>query len=326
MKSLTTSILSGVIILLLGTSLGIGHNDDRNNDNNHMGGGMMDDGHMNGMTENMEIYGEVSVTNAITIEISVRPTEEMQQYMQGEMSQDDYSNQVTVSFTQLVEFEDLNNDGYSSDDVIVSTYQLDENSLTQPELNNNIYTINSKLDNTFQMFIESKFKDNVFYGFKWSLEIAYNFQLNNTKLAMIHTIDTKHGRMMEGHMNGEDNDMNQQDHHSQYEEHRMNDGDHNVPMFFEWAPIVEVDGVNYNITATGFDNIFAISTIQGDLIIYDPIVGVDPDSLLQTDENLSSLFRNFMNSINSPTRLGLMLAGFAILSMVFIALYAKKNN
>lgn len=285
----------------------------------------MDDGHMNDGTNHMEINGSVSVSNSIILNIIVKPTQEASDEINSQhhhMDSNQYVNQMNVSFSKLVEFTDVTGNGFSNDDIIVSQYDLSQSNLNQPQLvNNAYYLINSKNDNVFSMTIDLNYENNVFYGFKWSLNITYPFTSENTSLAMVHQISTSRGEM--SNIYREQNGINQAS-DCNLNGNEMNDVHENLPMFFSWADNVSVDGVSTSVSPTLVNQSVVISVPQGNNIYYDPTIGVDPTSLSIVDNRIASL-GDFVNKINSPTLTGLIVAS-ALIGVIIIFGLKKKST
>ena len=330
MKTIIRFFIIGGVFLLLGISpiSAMGPND-------HNHSQMMDGCEVQGMSQHMIVDGSVTVDNSIILSINVSPSQEMIDQMNSRMRGNrhmgnnyavgDYMNQINVSLYELVEYEDALNDGFTQNDTIVSTYPLDTTTLNQPTVvNDTYYTIKSQDGTTFSMQINLNFEDNLFFGFKWSLEINYPFVSNTSQLAFLHEIETKNGPMVErhqmryGNMNGGSP--------MQFEGNHMDDYDTHIPMFFNWATSALVDGVQQSVVATSDGSMFALSVTQGSHIEYDPDIGVDPSSIYSADTSLSSAFQRFIDTLNTPTLIGLGLGLLSLIAIALIAVHLKRKN
>ena len=74
-----------------------------------------------GVSQAVNVSGTVTVENAITLELTIQPTDEVIERIEQnrDVTLQDFQNQISVSLTELVEFEDLTNDGLTSDDTII---------------------------------------------------------------------------------------------------------------------------------------------------------------------------------------------------------------
>ena len=349
-KYLTYFILSVSVFLLLTSPLASAHGGSDPEDNNQGGmgdhmGDHMDNRKLNsmnvhhngfeGFSDHMLIKGNISISNAITLTISVLPSDEMQEMMsdrhmgQGNsMDMMNYNNTISLSLTKLVEFEDLTSDGYTADDIIISEYVLNKTSLNDVFLNDsgnvNKFTITSKNDDVFFMSIELNAENEVPYSWKWSLVLKFPFVSNSSRLAMLHDINSNF-KSMEMHQNDEMED-HMGNSNGKYQNSHMSDNHRQLPMFFSWDDTAQVDNIDQKIIATSTDEIFSLSINQGSEIYYDPKIGVDPSDIVNINEILQGFnMEDFVDSINTPTLFGIII-GFSLLSGLAIMLILRKNK
>lgn len=326
-KSITFVVL--IAVTLLGLSMispALAQGPGMPGDGDHMGsGGMMDHSGFQDRSDHMEIDGTITVEDDITLTISVNPTDDMQDRMQDHHGDNhhmssDFTNQLEVSLFSLVEYEDNTTNGYSSDDTIISEYVLDTTTLDQPVFfdTNNTYIIESSDTDIFRMYIVLNTDDNQMpFAFKWSVDINYPFASTNSSIAMLHNFSNnemqhRYGELGEGETN------------RYYHQNHMSDMHNQVPMFFRWDNTAMVDGYQVNVTATSVDDNFALSIPQGDQISYDPEIGADPNALANAENMLSNLFGGFLDTIKSPTVIGLIL-GFIALTTIGIIVNTKSQ-
>lgn len=340
MKTLSRLLLAGAVILLLGISLVSAHGGDEP-DTTHMGDNrMMDGAQMSDMSDHMVINGTIDLEDSIILTLNVGPSDEMIQEMDDHMDEHmgpnnhmndfqtgDYVNEMSVSLYSLVEFEDDNSDGYSSDDIVLSSYLLNSENLNDPVLIvESYYEITSKDNLTFRMVIDMRIDDNLFSGYKWSLDIHYPWNSNTSQLALMHQINSNGDPMMEqqrmqyGMENGT---------HMQFQENHMDDNHNTLPMFFNWADTVDVDGSSKAVVATAEEEIFALTVPQGLNIFYDPEIGIDSSAIRAADSSLDGVFdtlQNFMDTVDSPTVAGLVLGGFLLIMSYSFVIIRKRTN
>lgn len=315
-KSVTFLVLAAVTLLgfsLISPVLAHGSGDETPNlpgDIDHMG--------FQDRSDHMTIDGSISVEDKITLTISVTPTDDMQNQMQdhhGSMNyMEDYTNSLEVSLFSLAEYEDNSSDGYSLDDTIVSTYPLDSSTLKQPVFyeSNNTYIIESTDTNIFRMYIVfNTDADQRPFAFKWSVDINYPFASTNSNLAMLHQISSN--EMMQRY-----GELGQGETHRYYQQNQMSDMDNHLPMFFRWDTTAIVDGEVTGVTATSVEDTFALSIPQGNHIVYDPEVGVDPESLAEANSAFDTMLGDFLATLQSPTVIALLLGSATLISLVIL--------
>ncbi|MHA2092942.1 MAG: hypothetical protein ACW98K_19015 [Candidatus Kariarchaeaceae archaeon] len=325
MKYQTFFVLIGTVALLLTASFVSAHgNDDEGTDRpmgdhmgDHMGdtnyGMQMGDSGFEGYSEHMSIIGNLTLDDSISLTVSIMPSAEMQEMMEdGHMGMGsghsnnmmDYTNTMSISLTKLVEFEDIDGDGLTSEDQIISEYLLNGSTLNEVEFiaSNNSYFISSKNDTVFTMTVD----------------------LNS--VAMIHEVNSETISMMDMHKQMDDlRDNHMSSFDTNFGNNFMQDHHQNLPMMFSWDDFALVDGFSQNVTATVTNDVFALSMVQGSQIYYDPKIGVEPSSITTVDGILgSSNLDEFIDIINSPTGIGLI-AGFVALLSVAIAAYRSKK-
>ncbi|MHA2250798.1 MAG: hypothetical protein ACXAD7_10560 [Candidatus Kariarchaeaceae archaeon] len=358
MKMRTYFVLIVSVGILLTVSFTNAHGGDEtateNPGDNHMSGDMgghmggdMDGNHMvtdhtgfESNSDHMEINGNVALENSITISVSTIPSAEMQEMMRdghmdmwGRKSIDmmDYTNTMSVSLSSLVEFEDKLEDGFTSDDLILSDYRLNKTTLNEIEFNatENIYVISSRGSDVFTMIVEINSENNIAHGWKWSVIINYPYQSSTSSIAMIHKLNSQSLSMMD--MHDEENYSEMIDHmddsNAYFRENQMHDNHHNLPMRFSWDETAIVDNETQDVKATAVDEIFAISTIQGNQIYYDPEIGIDQSSIDKVNDELSGFnFGHFIDTIKSPSVIGLFLGMIGLSSLAIIANITKKRS
>lgn len=299
----TRRLLFGTAVILL---LMVGASAQRNNPR---GGHPMMGGH-NGFEragDHMNVVGNISTSDdGVTISLSVTPTQEALERRPDLPA--DFSNQVNVTLYSLVEFEDNNSNGYDAGDMVISTYELNTNTLNALERSTSgdleLYTITS-VDGIFKLTLEVNTTETSVIQWKWSVDISYSFTSTTSEIAMLHEVSATMGM---AHMKRAQ-PMHPPAHAERLNNQTMSYNNGHVPMFFRWISTAEVDGQEMNITATAADSFFAISIPQGDSIYYDPSVGVD----IQTIENAEEILAD---EIGDGNTLGedLPLQGVAFLS------------
>lgn len=303
---------------------------------------MMRDTGMIGGSEYMDITGSVIVGDGITISLTVQPSDEMIERMDDHMADapmdmpersiEDMTNTLNVTLYELVEFEDVNDNGYDANDTIVSTYALDSSSLGDVNLETvdeiTTYTVESK-DDVFTMIIEVNVTDNLPHDWKWSLLIEYPFESSTSELAMVHEIVSTRTNMIDSRHRyshrARPGDMGfNPENYNRYMNQSMFDQNSHIPIVFSWDSTAIVDGTDADIVATSFGDSFALSLPQGAIIDYDPRVSMDTDSYSIVENDLADLFGDlsFADIINSPTLIGLSIA---VISVAIVIILMKKR-
>ncbi|MFV2016246.1 MAG: hypothetical protein ACC656_12505, partial [Candidatus Heimdallarchaeota archaeon] len=310
MKSIKHFILSVSLLFLLSVSLGTAHGNEDGNGSGHMNSDTvmkMDHDGFEGYSKHMKINGTIVVTDSVKLTISAEPTEEMRARMNDHMSSQSgmmaYSNMMTISITKLVEFVDATANGYSEDDLLVSEFVMNETTMNPVEIqtnaDNSTFIINSK-SNVINISVEMLSENNSPYAFKWSLGINYPFMQNDTRIAVLHEMDSPN---MADMMSGMDQMANQG-----FVSNMMTDNNENLPMFFSWDENYVVDGETKEVSANLEKNIFSLSFDQGAEIIYDPQLGFNPQDIRSVDNLLGNIgLDQFWQTVKSPTSLGIVL-------------------
>ncbi len=274
-----------------------------------------------GNTENMVIEGKIAIINSIEFYISVHPNDEHTSSMHHQMMSD-YSNIIEVSIDKLVEYVDLDNNGLTSNDLVISDYHLNSSTLNEVEKvqngDNLYFVINSKIENLLKMTFEIVSQDNTPYAFKWSMDLKYPFVSNSSKLAVFHNVSTESKSMMDMM----DGDMMSDSSHMS---NMMSDDDEYLPMSFNWDEDVIVDGVSKSIFSDVYGDYLTISFPAGSIISYDPVIGTEANSIINIDELLSE--NQFIDELNYygnaafvPTVSGIIIATLAV-SIILISGY-----
>ena len=279
----------------------------------------------NSSTSNIEVTGDLFIEDGIVLTINVQSTRTITR-PDGEVFEPMRENTMTIILTQLVEFEDTTANGYSDDDVVVSTYLLNENSLNDIEYGVEgdmiIYRVTST-DGVFEMVIELNQTNDLPHDWKWSVTINYPYESSTSSIAMIHEYYIERSermpfnRIQNGNMTGNT---------YTYQNRTMVNNASGIPLRFAWDDFAIVDGVEENVTATTLNNVFALSVVQGDVIDYDPNLGIEIQDLINLDALFESEFGSFFQSLPTPTitTLAITLGIIATISIVNILL--KKRN
>lgn len=313
-------LLSLSLIFLLAISLTTAHNGDDNTTDQP--GSTIPDMNVNnhglyGNSEYMDIAAEISVNDYILVSLSVLPSEEMQNIMQENMDDEEisemyqYMNKMDVKIFRLVEFIDVDNNGYSADDTEVSEYILNNETLKQPTLAISSdmvsYEIESDNSSIFKMTLDVYSEDQMPFRMKWSYNISYPFTQFNTTLAIIHEVESMNQNMFNEGMNSEMGNGGIDGHSGDYMDgHRdsttddhssgmMMDDHEDFAMVFSWDDTAVVDGIEKNVTSTDFEDNFILSIPQGSNIFYDPQVSMDLDTMSNVDMDIASMMPGYLN-------------------------------
>ncbi len=339
-------LLSISLIFLLTISLTTAHNGDDNTTNQP--GSSIPDMNVNhhglyGNAEYMDIAAEISVNYYILVSLSVLPSEEMQDMMQENMNEEDilemyqYMNKMDVKIFKLVEFIDVDNNGYSVEDTEVSEYILNNETLKQPTMTISgdmiKYQIESENSSIFKMTLDMYSQDQMPFRMKWSYEINYPFTQSNTTLAIIHEVDSMNQNMFHEEMNSEMTNGGMGGHSGDYMDgHRdgttddhlsgmMMDDHEEFPMMFSWDDTAIVDGIETNVTSTDFEDNFILSIPQGSEIFYDPQVSIDLDTMSSVDMDIGNMITGYLNySVILP------IIAFGITALIIIAVSKYDIN
>lgn len=328
MKSILNFSLSVSLLFLLAVSTVSAHGDEDTTGSDNMDSDNMMNMNYDGFeaySDHMRIEGEIQITDSVKFTISAQPTEEMNDMMNDHMGSSSdmmmYSNMMTISLTKLIEFEDLTDNGYSEDDKQVSEFVMNQTTMNPVELQSDsdvsTFLINSK-SNVINITVDMLTENNSPYAFKWSLDINYPFVQNNTKVAMLHEMDS----VQMDNMMQDVTDMVEQGFNS----NMMTDNDENLPMFFSWDEQYIVDGETRDIIPNLENNIFSISFNQGAGIVYDPQVGFDPEDIRDIDSILDNIgLEQFWETVKTPTSLGIIL-GLLSLGVLFATSRFLNSN
>ncbi|MCE7736384.1 MAG: hypothetical protein GPJ54_16005 [Candidatus Heimdallarchaeota archaeon] len=328
MKSIISISLSVSLLFLLAVSSVSAHGDeDSTGPDNIVSDNMMNMDHngFEGYSDHMRIDGEIQITDSVKLTISVQPTEEMNDMMNDHMGSSSdmmmYSNMMTISLTKLVEFEDLTDNGYSEDDIQVSEFIMDQTTMNPVELQSDSdisnFSITSK-SNVINITVDILSDSDSPFAFKWSLDINYPFQQNNTKIAILHEMDSI---QMADMMEDEDH-MGEQG----FDSNMMMDNDENLPMFFSWDEQYIVDGETRDVIPNLENSLFSLSFDQGAEILYDPQIGFNPEDIRDVDSMLDNIgLEQFWETVKTPTSLGIIL-GLLSLGVLFATSRFVKSN
>lgn len=289
------------------------------------------DGFM-GASEYVNITGDISIGASIDLSIVITPTADALKQMKEHrpdlppsmQQQDNLTNFITISVTQLVEFNDTLNDGFTSDDAVLSSYVLNSttlNDIVRSDVDNGtIYTITSTSSGLFTMTAQLNYENDVLNAWKWSFDINYPFVSTTSKLAVLNEIDNSHRQMMEQAQESIPNNGNEY----RYTHSYMNSSDHMFPVFLQWDDYATVDGVKQNVTATGVPGTLALAFLQGSLISYDPRIGIVSENIISFELLFQSLASNFLASIKSPTVLGLTIGVVVVIAAMSFGFFRRK--
>lgn len=319
MKLMIKFSLSFSIVFLLAISSVVAHGDEDSMGSGHMDSDTMMDMNNDGFesyTDHMKIDGEILITDSVKLVISAQPTEEMNEMMNDHMGSESemmkYSNMMTISMTKLVEFIDFTDNGYSEDDLFVSEFIMDQTTMESVELQSDIniptFVINSIVINiTVEMLSENDSP----HAFKWSIDINYPFVQNDTKIAILHEIESSNmGNMMQGTDNMGDQG---------FDSNMMSDNNEFLPMFFSWDENYIVDGETQEVIPNLENNIFSLSFDQGSEILYDPQIGLNPEDIQSVNSILDKIgLVQFWETVKSPTSLGIIL-GLLAIGVLFVS-------
>lgn len=283
-----------------------------------------------GASSFLDVTGSLEVDTAITLTLEIGPNEAGQAKIQEKLDQgnsnftiDDFTNTISVSLLSLVEFEDVDGNGFTENDTIVSDLILDATTLEEvifeENVNQTIYTVNSQEDGLFSMIIIVNTTDNIPHDWKWSVEIEYNFVQTDTKLAMIHDINILRGNFFQERYDRRGEHLQE---HKDLQERRLQDDLSRVPLFMRWDPEAVVDGEIAEIEASRYNDYLALSMIQGDFIDYDPSIGIDSSSLDNLDQEIDRVARKFADQIFSARGILIVLL---VSSFVLVVAKFKRN-
>ena len=279
----------------------------------------------NSSTSNLEVTGDLFIDDGIVLTINVQSTRIVTR-PNGDVIEPVRENEMTIILTQLVEFEDTTANGYSDDDVVVSTYLLNEDSLNDIEYGVEgdmiIYRVTS-IDGVFEMVIELNQTNDLPHDWKWSVTIDYPYESTTSSIAMIHeyymgrTYVPMHEQIQRGNMTGNT---------YTYQNRTMVNNASGIPLRFAWDDFAIVDGVEENVTATNVNDIFALSVVQGDIIDYDPNLGIDINDLTELDDYFATEFGSFFESLPTPTITTIAITFGVIAAISIVNILIKKRK
>ncbi len=279
----------------------------------------------NSSTSNLEVTGDLFIDDGIVLTINVQSTQTITR-PDGEVIEPSRENEMTIILTQLVEFEDTTANGYSDDDVVVSTYLLNENSLNDVEYSVEdemvLYRITS-IDGVFKMVVEVNQTNDLPHDWKWSVTLDYPYESSTSSIAMIHEyyMERTYVRVREqvqmGNLTGNT---------FTYQNRTMVNNESGIPLRFAWDDYAVVDGVEENVTATTLNDVFALSVVQGDVIEYDPNLGIEIQDLVELDDYFAAEFGSFFESLPTPTITTLAITFGVIAAISIVNILIKKRK
>jgi hypothetical protein len=336
------SILFGLLLVASITLVDAQNRDDqRGMPHDHMRGihpPMLGDRDFQGGSQSLNISGEITIGDGIILTLTIRPNDEALELMNQRMEQmrhnqrdiphqSDMYNQINLTLYSLIEFIDNGDDGYDPNDTIVSVYELNNESLNpiekQTSLDNTTYVVSS-IDDVFRMYIYVNTTNDLPHDWKWSVEINYPFTQNDTKLAMLHEIETYNHHL--SHRRGYDQAPMDSAQTHRYQNNSRVDTYGMLAMRFQWDDFAVIDGEIENVKATSTNSFFALSMPQGEHIFYDPSIGVDPESINQLENTLEEFFANgFLGMLNPPIYWQLLIAISMVLIIIRIAYVSRQR-
>lgn len=319
---LTTLLL--VLITSVAVSSAAPDNRPRDNPRGEKPAGIAVNG-FNSSTSNLEVTGDLFIDDGIVLTINVQSTQTITR-PDGEVIEPSRENEMTIILTQLVEFEDTTANGYSDDDVVVSTYLLNENSLNDVEYSVEdemvLYRITS-IDGVFKMVVEVNQTNDLPHDWKWSVTLDYPYESSTSSIAMIHEyyMERTYVRVREqvqmGNLTGNT---------FTYQNRTMVNNESGIPLRFAWDDYAVVDGVEENVTATTLNDVFALSVVQGDVIEYDPNLGIEIQDLVELDDYFAAEFGSFFESLPTPTITTLAITFGVIAAISIVNILIKKRK
>ncbi len=284
-----------------------------------------------GVGDHMTIEGNISIAESINISLTATPSTEMESMMEDHgMSgrHEEMEHTMSVLITEIVEFRDLNGDGFTDDDVVVSSFTLNSSTLGEVQFTNESGIITYKvstLDNsTFSLILEVNGSSPLPNEWKWSYEIDYPFTETSTKLAILHTIHTFQGNLVA--------DQHRMDRIARFT--HMNNSqvvaNHSMlPMLFTWDRTALVDEVETDVEATGNNGTIALAFQQGSSIFYDPKLTIEEETIQNFEQSLATLFSQdnfleFAETLGLPNLTALVSAGISVVLIASIILIKKK--
>ncbi|MCE7734204.1 MAG: hypothetical protein GPJ54_04940 [Candidatus Heimdallarchaeota archaeon] len=282
-----------------------------------------------GANQAVNVSGTIDIADSITLSLTIKPSDDVIERMNNRDSMviSDFQNVITVSLTQLVEYNDTTNDGLTEDDMIISTFDLNDENLKDiviSELNGQtIYTIVSE-DESFQMIIEINSTDNIPHDWKWSLEINYDYISDTSKLAVLHEIVIGRGDLIR------EDFASASAHPEAFDKRELSRSHARAPMFFRWDQTAFADDKEIDVEATKYNESLSLSFLQGDTISYDPSIGVSQESIESLDFELVNVFDletvdKFIDQLSTPTARSLII-GILFVSTIAMATLISKSR
>ncbi len=280
-----------------------------------------------GTSQAVNVSGTVTIDEAIVLELTIKPTDEVIERIEQNrnVTLQDYENQISVSLTELVEFEDITDDGLTVDDTVVSTFTLNSLNLNDVVLSEDgdevIYTITS-LDNSFKMIIEINSTDNMPHDWKWSLVMEYDYASATSELAVLHELTMGNRHTIRERF------ANSTEHPMEFESRRLSESHPRLPVFFRWDQTAFADDSEIDVVATRYEESLSLSFNQGEVITYDPSIGADLSSIESFEFELMEFIdiesaEKLLDQVLSPTPLGI---GIAIMLTAFITIATLINK
>lgn len=284
-----------------------------------------------GASQAINVSGSVSLGEAINLELSIKPTDAVIERIEQKrnVSIQNFQNQISISLTDLIEFEDLTDNGLTEDDIVLSNFALNSSNLNDvvlTEIGDDVTYLITSFDNSFQMIIEINSTHDMPHDWKWSLIIEYDYTSATSKLAVLHEL------IMSNRHTIREQFRNSTDHPQEFEGRELREPHPRLPVFFRWDQSAMVDDTEIDVIATKYDESLSLSFAHGDIINYDPSIGVDQSSLDSIDLELIELVdlesaTEFIDRIFSPTSLGIVLAiAFTALIAITTLIYKSKTN
>ncbi len=255
---------------------------------------------------------------------------EMQQGDMNRMDMDEVRNMgmtFSILITKLVEFEDADNNGFSENDTIVSTFGLNSSTLGDITTRNNSglieYFVASKDNSTFKLYAYINGSAAMPSEWKWSYEINYPFVSNTSKLAVIHEVYNSKGQMMA--------DEEQMEHREGYgmvtNETMMVNGT-GIPMRVKWDKTATIDGKESDVVITADRQTIALGFEQGKNIFYDPRLGIDPEFANQLDSRIYEYVANSLSDMPETTgeKASFLVAGLLVSLAATAVVIGRKRT
>ena len=318
-----------------------------------------------GKSGKANITGSLAVTEkGITLSLVANPNSDVTARANDNRKKLSEANSIiNITLYALVEYEDSDNNGYDSNNTVVSKYSLNSSTLNPLTHSSNdtheLYVVETE-DGVFRMDIAVNKSSTAGIEWKWSVTLDYNFQSSSSSIAMLHDFESSDHKMHEHkHKRNHSNDKREHEGRTcectqaKHEEgaedrkneettkeadkavdkqlptHRYNNNslikrNGKVPFFFKWIKTAQVDGVTQNITATSNIETFAISIPQGEHIYYDPSIGVEQAGLEEYNSYLSSVGET-LHVVFSPMVITIFVAVALVVSITGVTFLRKRN-